>query len=290
MDHATIEEQSLIERYHQGDLTPEVEARFEAHFMACPQCQFELEVARGMRVGLRTMAAEDAAGAMAAAQLGVLAWLARRSRGMQAVLLLTAVLIAAGLPSALLLTANRQLRTAAEEARGTSTDWQTRYASEQALVAETQAQLADSERRWDARHRELEDRLATLAATLGEHTSPLARPLVNTPVFLLQALRGESGEPTVTIDLRRTGEVLAIAVDVDEDPRWGSYRVTVTGAGGERLFRRADLVPNSLETLLITFPANLFAPGDYGFTVEGLTADGMAVAVGEYSFRVVGPP
>src|SRR3954454_21679209 len=78
MDHTYIENNSLVERYHQGLLPPEEEARFEEHFVGCPECTEQLELARGFQRGLKAMAAEDAARAVLRA--GLFAWLARRGR------------------------------------------------------------------------------------------------------------------------------------------------------------------------------------------------------------------
>jgi len=61
MDHTTIESQGLVERYHRGLLPPDEEAEFEEHFVDCSQCMEQLELARGLQRGLKTMATEDAA-------------------------------------------------------------------------------------------------------------------------------------------------------------------------------------------------------------------------------------
>ena len=61
MDHAYIESHGLIELYHQGALTPDEESRFEEHFVDCGECMEQLELARGLQRGLRSVAAEDAA-------------------------------------------------------------------------------------------------------------------------------------------------------------------------------------------------------------------------------------
>ena len=75
MNHTYIEEQGLIDRYHQGSLDPEEEIRFEEHFVDCAQCMEQLEIARGFRTGIRTVAAEDAV--RAAVGTGLLARWAR---------------------------------------------------------------------------------------------------------------------------------------------------------------------------------------------------------------------
>jgi hypothetical protein len=151
--------------------------------------------------------------------------------------------------------------------------------------------------------RELAGRLAASEARLAQAkptppTPPaptdrprgLAAPLTNTPVFLLSLLRGDEGKPAV-IDLARTGDALALAVDVGAGPGAGfsSYRATIL-RGSDTVFRQAGLHPNALEALMITFPAAFFAPGDYRLKIEGIGADGAASAVGEYAFKVSGRP
>ncbi|MEM7351958.1 MAG: hypothetical protein AAF657_14255 [Acidobacteriota bacterium] len=107
MDHETIAARGWIELYHQGRLAPEDEVRFEAHFIECPQCMEQLELARGFERGLKTMVAEDAT---RATTLGVLAWLTQRSRGVQLGALLSAVLVVAGLPYLWFQAETRELR------------------------------------------------------------------------------------------------------------------------------------------------------------------------------------
>ena len=46
MDHQQIAEADIIDRYLIGNLHPELEAEFEAHFLACPECIAELESSR----------------------------------------------------------------------------------------------------------------------------------------------------------------------------------------------------------------------------------------------------
>src|SRR5437763_487408 len=99
MDHDYITANGLVERYHQGSLPPDEEARFEEHFLGCPECTEQLELARGFQRGLKTMVAEDVAQAavvQAVVQAGLFAWLARRGRlaqwGVAAALLVLVVL------------------------------------------------------------------------------------------------------------------------------------------------------------------------------------------------------
>jgi hypothetical protein len=276
MDHTYIESHGLVERYHQGALPPDEEALFEEHFVDCGECMEQLELARGFRKGLRSVAAEDAARAVAAA--GLFAWLARRGRLAQWGMAFAALLVAAGLPALWLLAGGRSERR----------EWSARLEAQRRTGQELERRLSDSESRRAAERRDLEAKLAAVKPPELPHG--LASPLINTPVFLLSALRSNDGKPAI-VDLARVsraGDALALAVDVGDDLRFATYRATITRTDGGTVFRTAGLKPNALEALMITFPSAFFAPGDYRLRVEGVKADGSAAEVGGYPFRVVG--
>jgi Putative zinc-finger len=111
----------------------------------------------------------------------------------------------------------------------------------------------------------------------------LSDPLINTPVFLLAALRGD--EEPVVIDRSTAGDLFALAVDVGADPGFESYRATITREG-RAVFESSGLRPNALETLMITFPSSFFSPGEHRLRVEGVRPGGAASEIGGYPFRV----
>lgn len=274
MDHAYIEEHGLVERYYQGLLPPDEESHFEEHFVTCAACMEQLELARGFQRGIKSMVAEDAVRTAALAQVvqaGLFAWLARRGRLAQWGLAL-ALLLLAGVPSLWLASRNRSEQQAA--AREIEAGRQTRE--------DLERRLAETEQRRNEERRDLETRLAQ--AQKPSVPPILERPLANLPVVLLTAARGE-GEPA-TIDLSRTGDLLALAVDAGADPRFVSYRAAITKTGGGTVYRQEGLKPNALETLMITFPKTFFKPGDYRLAIEGVKADGGTAEVGGYPFRV----
>ena len=277
MDHAYIESNGLVERYHRGLLPPDEEARFEEHFVDCPQCTEQLELARGFQRGLRTMAAEDAARAVVAA--GIFAWLARRGRLARWGTALSVLILAALLPALWLLAGGRSERRQQEA----------RLEAERHTRQELERRLTESESRRSAERRDLEAKLAQVKPP--EPPRGLAGPLVNTPVFLLAAVRSNDAKP-VTIDPSRTGDALALAVDLGEGLRFDTYRATIVSIGGKtgggKVFEKSGLKPNALEALMITFPATFFAPGDYRLRVEGVKPDGSAVEVGGFGFRGAG--
>jgi len=128
---------------------------------------------------------------------------------------------------------------------------------------------------------------AVLPFVIGRGPSPaggLAAPLANTPVFLLTTVRG--AETPRVLDLGRSDQALVLAVDAGDDPTVETYELTITDAGGERVFHREDLRPNALEAVMVTFPAGFFAAGEYRLTAVGRRGDGSTVDLGGHSFRV----
>jgi len=64
MDHAQIEENNLIDRYVRGTMPVDLRAAFEEHFLDCPECLEQLDLAGSLREGLRLSAADLAASAV----------------------------------------------------------------------------------------------------------------------------------------------------------------------------------------------------------------------------------
>ena len=251
MDHAYIEEHGLVDLYHRGQLPPEVEPGFEEHFVGCAECQEKLEMARGFQRGLKTVVAEDVTRA------GLLAWLVRRRWIAVAALVLAAVLPLLGY-----LAGSRDAGPASTEA-----SWRQLYEKERRSAEGLRQRLEESERQQ--------------VAQVPETPAPPS-PLVNTPVFLLTAVRGEDEVPAVDVE----SGWFSLAVDAGDDPRFASYRVTITDSRGSRVFREAGLKPNALEALVLTFPAGFLKPGEYRLALEGLQPDGGAVDLSGYSFRI----
>jgi hypothetical protein len=264
MDHTYIEERGLIDLYHRGQIPPEEEVEFEEHFVACADCQEKLALARGFQRGLKVVVAEEAARAVAQATLA--AWLRRRWR-VAALLILVAVMPVLGF-----LAGSRQTRVAVAS-------WKERWESERQSASKLERLLAESERQRQEERRELEGKIA-------QATPPPAAPretpspLINTPLILLTAVRGEEETPVV-----HTGKsaYVSLAVDAGDDPRFETYQVAITGP---KTFRQAGLKPNALEAILLTFPSSYLPAGTYRLTLEGVLPGGAVVELGKHPFRV----
>lgn len=93
MNHQTVDEEQIAERYLQGKLLPEEEASFEEHYLSCPECLDRLALAESMRRGFKRAAGQEAARQAAARQLALVAWLARLGRSRQVAALATTIAV-----------------------------------------------------------------------------------------------------------------------------------------------------------------------------------------------------
>src|SRR5258708_7867208 len=111
MEHSHIDENTLIDRYVRGTMPVEERAAFEEHFLDCPQCLEQLEIARSLRAALR-ISAEEMAMATSPEVPRNLSFGARLSRWRWATAAATACAVIALVPGIVLF---RQLERARSE-------------------------------------------------------------------------------------------------------------------------------------------------------------------------------
>lgn len=280
MDHTTIEEQQTVERYLKGKLPPEEAARFEEHYLSCPECLDRLDLAESMERGFKRAAGQDAARLAASHQLAVIAWLSRLGRSRQMATLVTAVLLVAVLPGLFALRQvrerDRELTDARSALEQQQSDAVSRAAGETAkLRADLEASRRDLAREQEAR-----------AKTAGE-LAAARQPQGNVPLLFLDAERGggSAGGPTQRIRLPRSPGWIFLALGL-EPPHAPSYQAILRDSRGKELWHGEGLHLNEREALSLSLPSTLLAPGDYTLTVE---APGGRTAAGRFPFRVLPP-
>jgi hypothetical protein len=265
MDHQTIEEQQTVARYLRGELPPAEAARFEEHYVACPECLDRLELEEAMARGFKRAAGQDAARRAAGRQLALVAWLARLGRSRQMAALAMAALLVAVLPGLLALhqvqERGRELaaaRTALEQERARAAQGAPASAAAEQLrrdLAREQAARAQAD--------------ADLAAA--------RRPQANVPLLFLDPERG-GGEPTHRLRLPREPGWIVLALQI-EPPHQPSYRAVLRDAHDREIWRGDGLRVNEMDALSLSLPSTLLAPGDYSLTVEP--------AAGRFTFRAL---
>jgi hypothetical protein len=272
MDHALIEEQQIAERYLMGKLSPEEAAGFEEHYLHCQECLDRLELAESMERGFKRAAGQDTARLAATHQIAFLAWLSRLGRSRQIAALAMIVLVVALLPGLLGLREVRErerelaaTRSALEQERQRSTAGsRTEAEAGEKLRAELRATRTELDRERQAR------------ASAAEQLDAAREPQGNVPILFLNPERGE-GEPSQRLSLPKTPGWIVLALEVDP-PHRPSYRAVLQDARGKELWRGDGLKLNEMETLTLSLPSTLLAPGDFSVEVDGR----------RFRFRVLG--
>ncbi|MEP7012274.1 MAG: hypothetical protein ABJC13_18280 [Acidobacteriota bacterium] len=298
MDHAYVQEHGLIALYRSGRLDSEEEPLFEEHFFACAACQEELDHQRRFERGLQAMQAESAAapdGSKTATAVtpteapGKLLRFPRRPVAL-GLALAASLLLGAALPFAWF----RQGRADLEREAAT---WSSRAQLGEAERKALSVRLAQSERlakESDEKARRLETQLAQSSPSgnpPGESLAPMApmasmAPTADTQLLLLTHLRGTEPGAANQLDLRKTQGIVQLALDAGDAAGFASYRATLTDAAGKKLFAADSLHPNALEVILLTFPHDYFAAGEYRLRLEGRRAGGTFEEIEGYRFRV----
>ena len=124
-----------------------------------------------------------------------------------------------------------------------------------------------------------------LLADLDRARSPLINPLI----LALSVERSAPGqaEPTVQFSLPDGSEPIVLLLRW-EGPDYPTYRAALTGPGGSAVWEGTGLVRNgTLGALALRLPSTLLGSGDFLLRIDGLTAQGEAVPLAPYSFRVL---
>jgi hypothetical protein len=288
MDHRYIEEYNIADRYLLGKLPAEEGALFEEHFVDCPKCLDLLETTQNFRSGLQTVAAKEAAQSSTYIQAGLLARLARLSRGRQAILLASAILFLVALPTAFFVMETRRVRSELEQARSAAAELERQTGENQETARKLEEELRETEQKLAEQRQQLESQLER-ERQADEMNRPgrLYLPALVLPLNLVRGSDPGQAPPVNEISISSSSQLIVLSPQVEALPEIKSYRATLTSAGNQLIWRKDNLVLDSGETLNLGFNARLIKTGDYLLTLEGLTTQGRYVPAGRYSFRVI---
>jgi anti-sigma factor RsiW len=265
MNHDYIEEHQIADRYVLGTLPPGEAERFEDHYLSCPQCLDRLALAESMQRGFKRAAGQDVAQLAATRQLALVAWLARLGRSRQLGVLTLALLVVAvaALPGGL---AWRRASTLDQELA------ETRRALERERAAEgtrTAAEIEKLRSELNASRRDLVQEQQERARA-AEQLAQSRLPQTNIPILFLDVVRsgGPDEEPTLRLRRPPAGGQAVLALQLDP-PLAASYQVILHRDDGKEVWRGTGLRPNERDTLTLSLPGSLLAPGDYTVVVDG---------------------
>ena len=280
MNHADIEEREIVDRYVMGKLPAAEAERFEQHYLSCPECLDQLDLAESMQRGFKRAAGEDVARLAAARQLALVAWLSRLGRSRQMAVMVMALLVVAVLPAGLALREAGERGRELEEARSDLEQEKERSAAGTRQAAETGKLREELERSRSELDREREAR-----ARAATELKQARRPQGNVPILALDAQRSAGPAedvPAVTLPSAPGWIVLSPFVTT----RHPSYRVILRDANGREIWREDGFRRDDNDALTLALPAELLPPGDYVLAVEGLAPGGRPTPAGRFAFRV----
>ena len=168
--------------------------------------------------------------------------------------LLVAVAVPGGLALREVAERNRELR----EARSALEQEQARSAAGSRAAAEAERLRAEL----DASRGDLAREREALAAARS--------PQANVPILFLSTERSGStaGEPSRQVRLPRAPGWIVLALEIGA-PHQPSYRAVLRDAAGGEIWRGEGLRLSEMETLSLSLPSTLLAPGDYTVAVDG---------------------
>ncbi|HYP27550.1 MAG TPA: zf-HC2 domain-containing protein [Blastocatellia bacterium] len=296
MDHDYIEQFDLVDQYLMGRLASEESARFEEHFVDCPQCLDRLKTTGNFIHDLKLLTAQEAIQSDEGVPKGP-SWSSSfqpfRSKPLA---LAASFLLLVTIAGALLMTSQiRRLRSEVNEAKSASAEWERRYEEER-----SSASLSDQKR--EEAERSFAEQLRTLEARLAKGDEPKTQPApgagaegptsvesgTDLPIHSLHAVRGggeSGGGMTNEIALPGSPSGFGITIPLEGDVKYKNYRVTIF-SNNRVIWKKNDSKPNRYNSLSMVFNSALFRPGNFLLTVEGVTEDGGSVPVGNYPFRI----
>jgi hypothetical protein len=294
MDHEQINQFDLIDRYLMGKLPSEESASFEEHFVDCPQCVAQLQITKSFMRDFRSVAAGQAS-QIEHRQPGKATWHFPQTLFRKPLALaIGCLLIAAAAGAVFVVEYTRRLRGEVSQAESLTKLWEDRYEEERqsAISAdrryqEAVSQRAEQLRALEAKLKDEEAQRARIAAEFSRRTLPEG----NLSMFILNSVRGlepNASESDNQVILPRSSAIFALSISLEGEPEFKNYLITIYD-DRHRLVWKRGATPNSHNFLSVTLRSDIFRPGPYSLTVEGVKKEGGRDMVGNYPFLVKTP-
>jgi hypothetical protein len=138
--------------------------------------------------------------------------------------------------------------------------------------------------------------LARTRSELGQNQVAFARDLENAKkafenaqrsaplVYTLQQSRG--GEQVRSIGIPSIPQWMVFSVFIDAT-QFSSYRATLSDSSERVVWRNNEFRPASPDAIGISVPSNVFAPGSYLLTIEGIEANGSLRPFAKFGLQAV---
>lgn len=291
MDHKYIEEFDLVDRYLTGRLTADETSQFEEHFVSCNKCSEELWTTEDFIEGLRREPGYQSAMIRSRGTGG--RWIPPRLVLPRSVFFATALLLIVTITGAVMFFHRMRLsRIEADQAKNEVSQREQRLEEERQAASLAESKHLETER-------ELTEQLTQLQAQLQNERSQEStnsvtqsgasqRPKVNLAILTLRTPRaGETPSGSANeLVLSPTDSSFFLSIGLEGKPAYKEYRITILNDQTRLVCNARGLRPDRYNSLTAEFNSKTFGDGGYLLKLEGVSADGRAHVVGDYSFRI----
>ena len=285
MDHNYIEQFDLIDRYLMGRLPSEESARFEEHFIDCPECIDRLKTTGDFIQDLRLAAVQRSSQTDNYSPKRFFQYFSQNLSPRALALAVGCLLVF--FIAGLILVINRMgsLQSELDQTKSASAEWERRYEEERQASTLSEKQHQESVQ-------ELTEQLRELDAKIQAEQRPggWMRPGINLPIFILNPVRrGEPNtpDPGNVIELEHSPTDFLISLPLEGETDYKGYRIAIFDSRNRAVWKGSGYKPNRYKALSVGFNSRLFPPGNYLIKVEGVNRQAAPVLVGDYPFRVV---
>jgi hypothetical protein len=294
MTHNYAEQFDLVDRYLSGRLTTDESARFEEHFVDCPECIDRLKTTGDFLQGLRLVTTQDSLQPHGNRAKGEF-WSSLRLLPRAPLIMTASLLLMAAIVGAIFIV-NEMLRLQSEvdQAKNASAQWERLYEEERGNASLSEKEHQDKERVLTEQLSELEaKRQDEQRQSIGDDRSEgWNQPAINVPIFTLHSARRTGQATSETIDeirLSRTPANFLLLLALEDETRYKNYRVTIYDDNNQLIIRRGNFMPSLNNHISIVLNSRFYPPGTYYLTVEGIDAGAAPATIGNYPFRVKRP-
>jgi hypothetical protein len=275
MNHPQIQQEEIVERYVQHRLAADERLAFQEHYFACDECFAQVQATARFVAGARQAARAGILdnGVTKAAAGGWANWF----RPAFALTAFVALVLAVALGWLLL---GQLPRLRGDLARDRQAREQIERENAQRLTQANEA-LANEKQQRDADRAKLEQLLAQNKPV----PVPSIRSQANSPLVILDSVRGSSRSGDHQLVLGPSSTTATIWIEVEAGSRFDSYRLQIFDTAGHLINTVSGAKPNSYGAVAVTVPANVLHAGKYLVKLSGVK-QGNREMVGEYDLNV----
>ena len=286
MKHDYIKEFNLIDQYALGKLAADEAEEFEDHFIDCPECVEQLNIARSFIQDMKGLAIHETLLSGNRPAPMTRRWQFQLMPLRSWAVIACCCVLAAGVFAVFAIRRVTQMEAELRQTKEDASAIRQQYERGLETAAESEKQHQQARQQLAQRLDELEQKLKTEGATNQSSVRGSNAPEANFPIYaLISLVRGQVPAP-VEIALPASSSRFALSIPVEDRKDFSAYRVKILNHRGVTVLNQGGYKPDAYHTLSLSLNSNFLTPGTYDLRVEGLTPPNKWDTVGSYPFRI----